>query len=91
MSDRVDGNSSHLSAGPNIIILIGCFCLSSYSIITCRQAPIALAAVGAVTVVVTAVLVKLRSLVFPMRVSEEAESAGLDIPAHGERAYDLAS
>jgi Amt family ammonium transporter len=52
---------------------------------------IALAAVGAFTVVVTAVLVKLSSLVFPMRVSEESEYDGLDITAHGERAYDLAS
>jgi Amt family ammonium transporter len=52
---------------------------------------IALAAVGAFTVVVTAVLVKLSSLVFPMRVSEEAEYDGLVITAHGERAYDLAA
>jgi len=52
---------------------------------------IALASVGAFTVVVTTVLVKLAALVYPIRVSEEDEFEGLDITAHGERAYDLVS
>ena len=52
---------------------------------------IALAAVGAFMVVVSAVLVKLTGLVYPIRVSEENEFEGLDITAHGERGYDLVS
>jgi len=52
---------------------------------------IALAAVGAFTVVETAVLVKLTGLIYPIRVSEEDEFEGLDITAHGERGYDLVS
>ncbi|WP_423787686.1 hypothetical protein, partial [Klebsiella pneumoniae] len=42
--------------------------------------------VGIFTVVVTVVLVKLVSLVTPLRVSEEDEYTGLDLAAHGERA-----
>ena len=52
---------------------------------------IGLVAVGAFTLVMTAVLVKATGLVFPLRVDEEAEFDGLDITAHGERAYDMAS
>ena len=47
--------------------------------------------VGIFTVVVTMVLVKLVSLVTPLRVSEEDEYTGLDLAAHGERAYDHTS
>jgi Amt family ammonium transporter len=47
--------------------------------------------VGIFTVVVTVVLVKLVSLVTPLRVSEEDEYTGLDLSAHGERAYDHTS
>ena len=43
------------------------------------------------TVIVTAILVKLVGLVFPLRVSDEDELGGLDLAAHGERAYDLSS
>ena len=52
---------------------------------------IALAAVGAFTLVMTTVLVKVTGLVYPLRIDEEAEFDGLDITAHGERAYDIAS
>ncbi len=52
---------------------------------------IALAAVGAFTLVMTTVLVKLTQAVYPLRVDEEVEYDGLDISAHGERAYDMAS
>jgi len=51
----------------------------------------ALAIVGIFTVVVTYVLVKLVSLITPLRVDEETEVNGLDLAAHGERAYDIAS
>jgi Amt family ammonium transporter len=52
---------------------------------------VALVAVGGFTVAVTFGLVKLCAMAFPMRVSEEEEYDGLDITAHGERGYDLAS
>ncbi|WP_412554810.1 ammonium transporter [Shimia sp. MIT1388] len=51
----------------------------------------ALAVVGIFTVVVTYVLVKLVSLITPLRVDEETEVNGLDLAVHGERAYDIAS
>lgn len=47
--------------------------------------------VGAFTLIVTFVLIKLVSLITPMRVSAEVEANGLDIETHGERAYDHAS
>lgn len=50
-----------------------------------------LAIVGVFTVVVTFVLVKLVAIVTPLRVSEEDEHTGLDLSAHGERAYDHSS
>jgi Amt family ammonium transporter len=31
------------------------------------------------------------ALVFPMRVDKEAETNGLDLSTHGERAYDMNS
>ena len=50
-----------------------------------------LAIVGVFTVVMTYVLVKLVSLVTPFRVDAEAETEGLDLSTHGERAYDIVS
>ena len=50
-----------------------------------------LAIVGIFTLVVTTILVKLVSLVFPVRVSRDNETEGLDYAAHGERAYDIVS
>ncbi|MCY4005852.1 MAG: ammonium transporter [Rhodobacteraceae bacterium] len=47
--------------------------------------------VGVFTLVITAILVKLVALVFPLRLSEEDEMVGLDMATHGERAYDLTS
>ncbi|MCY3878632.1 MAG: ammonium transporter [Rhodobacteraceae bacterium] len=47
--------------------------------------------VGIFTVLVTTVLVKLIGLVLPFRVNAEDEQGGLDMAAHGERAYDLSS
>ncbi len=48
-----------------------------------------LAVVGVFTVAMTAALVKLASLVTPLRVDAETETNGLDLSVHGERAYDL--
>jgi Amt family ammonium transporter len=50
-----------------------------------------LAIVGVYTVVVTVVLVLLIRVFIPMRVDEETEVNGLDLAAHGERAYDMNS
>jgi Amt family ammonium transporter len=47
--------------------------------------------VGLFTVVVTVVLVKLVCFITPLRVNEEDEYTGLDLAAHGERAYDHTS
>ena len=52
---------------------------------------ITLAVVGVFTLVITAVLVIVARIVFPLRVDEEAETTGLDLTSHGERAYDHAS
>ncbi len=50
-----------------------------------------LAIVGIYTLVVTIVLIKLVGLITPLRVDEEAETTGLDLAQHGERAYELTS
>lgn len=47
--------------------------------------------VGAFTLVVTVILVKLVALVTPLRVDAETETNGLDLSVHGERAYDITS
>ncbi|MHA6267873.1 ammonium transporter [Aliiroseovarius sp. CAU 1755] len=51
----------------------------------------ALIIVGAFTAVATVALIKLVGLVFPLRVDLETEANGLDLSAHGERAYDIMS
>ncbi|OAN74662.1 ammonia channel protein [Sulfitobacter sp. EhC04] len=50
-----------------------------------------LAIVGAFTTVVTVVIALVCRAIVPMRVDAEAESNGLDLSSHGERAYDLTS
>ncbi len=47
--------------------------------------------VGVFTVVVTVILVKIVSLITPLRVDLETETNGLDLTVHGERAYDMTS
>ena len=51
----------------------------------------ALAVVGAYTIVLTVVLVKLVGMITPLRVDAETEVNGLDLSVHGERAYDMSS
>mgnify|MGYP002526596755 CR=1 FL=1 len=51
----------------------------------------ALAIVGVYTIVVSIILVKLTTIIFPIRVSVEDEFTGLDLASHGERAYDFTS
>ncbi|WP_098412512.1 ammonium transporter [Thioclava sp. ES.031] len=51
----------------------------------------ALAVVGVFTVAGSWVLAMLVRLVFPLRVSDEHETNGLDLSTHGERAYDMNS
>jgi Amt family ammonium transporter len=50
-----------------------------------------LAIVGIYTTVVTVILVLVIRVFIPMRVDEESEVNGLDLSAHGERAYDMNS
>jgi Amt family ammonium transporter len=50
-----------------------------------------LAIVGLYTAVISYALVKLVSLIVPLRVDEETETNGLDLSVHGERAYDMTS
>jgi Amt family ammonium transporter len=47
--------------------------------------------VGIFTSIVTYVLIKIVSLITPLRVDEETEINGLDLSVHGERAYDVNS
>ena len=47
--------------------------------------------VGVFTIIVTVVLVKVVGMFAPLRVDAEAETNGLDLSVHGERAYDLSS
>ena len=47
--------------------------------------------VGLFTAVMTTVIIFVTKLFTPLRVSEEAEQQGLDLTAHGERAYDMTS
>ena len=50
-----------------------------------------LAIVGAYTIVVSIILIKLVGLITPLRVDIESEVNGLDLSVHGERAYDMNS
>ena len=47
--------------------------------------------VGFFTVVVTTILIKVVGALTSFRVNEEDETTGLDLSAHGERAYDITS
>jgi Amt family ammonium transporter len=47
--------------------------------------------VGVYTTVVTVVLILVVRMITPLRVDEETEVNGLDLAAHGERAYDMSS
>ncbi|MEM7440418.1 MAG: ammonium transporter [Pseudomonadota bacterium] len=47
--------------------------------------------VGVYTIVLTTIIAFVVKLIFPIRVDEESEVIGLDLTAHGERAYDHAS
>ena len=47
--------------------------------------------VGVFTIIVTYSLIKIVSIITPLRVDEETETNGLDLSVHGERAYDVNS
>ncbi len=51
----------------------------------------ALVVVGIFTLVVSYILIKVIQIFVPLRVDAEAETNGLDLSAHGERAYDMNS
>ena len=50
-----------------------------------------LAVVGVWTIVTTVVIILVVKAIFGLRVSDEDEETGLDLSAHGERAYDMSS
>lgn len=50
-----------------------------------------LVVVGLWTLVTTAAIISVVRLITPLRVDKEDEVAGLDLSAHGERAYDITS
>lgn len=50
-----------------------------------------LAVVGAWTLVTTVLIILVARAIMPLRVSDEDETNGLDLSAHGERAYDITS
>ena len=47
--------------------------------------------VGVFTIFVTYALIKIVSLITPLRVDQETETNGLDLSVHGELAYDVNS
>jgi len=49
----------------------------------------ALIVVGIFTLVVSYILIKVTQIIVPLRVDAETETNGLDLSAHGERAYDM--
>ena len=51
----------------------------------------ALVFVGIFTLVVSYILIKVTQIFVPLRVDAETETNGLDLSAHGERAYDMNS
>ena len=51
----------------------------------------ALVVVGIFTLVVSYILIKVTEIFVPLRVDAETETNGLDLSAHGERAYDMNS
>lgn len=51
----------------------------------------ALIVVGIFTLVVSYILIKVTQICVPLRVDAETETNGLDLSAHGERAYDMNS
>ena len=51
----------------------------------------ALIVVGIFTLVMSYILIKITQIFVPLRVDAEAETNGLDLSAHGERAYDMNS
>ena len=86
IDDTLDVFAVHGIGGIFGTIMIAAFGLGSWA----AQLG-SLVIVGVFTVIVTVVLVKLVSLVTPLRVDPEDETNGLDLTAHGERAYDIQS
>ena len=86
IDDTLDVFAVHGVGGIFGTIMIAVFGAGAWAAQFCS-----LVIVGIFTIVITGVLVKLVSLVTPLRVSEEDEYTGLDLAAHGERAYDHTS
>ncbi|HQU66567.1 MAG TPA: ammonium transporter [Albidovulum sp.] len=86
LDDTLDVFAVHGVGGIFGTLMIGLLGVGSFT----AQAG-ALVIVGVYTLVLTWLLAKATALVIPMRADAESEFNGLDLSAHGERAYDLTS
>lgn len=86
IDDTLDVFAVHGVGGIFGTIMIAVFGQASFA-----SQGLALLAVGVFTLVVTVVIAAVVKGIFGMRVGAEQESEGLDMTAHGERAYDIAS
>ena len=86
IDDTLDVFAVHGIGGIFGTLMIGFFGYTSFIIQLSG-----LVIVGLFTVIVTYILIKIASLVTPLRVDEETETNGLDLTVHGERAYDVNS
>lgn len=86
LDDTLDVFAVHGVGGIFGTLMIGLLGVGSFT----AQAG-ALVIVGVYTLVLTWLLAKATALVIPMRADAELEFNGLDLSAHGERAYDLTS
>lgn len=86
IDDTLDVFAVHGVGGIFGTIMIAVFGAASYA----AQLG-SLAIVGIFTICVTVILVKVTSITVGLRVDEETEVNGLDLSAHGERAYDMSS
>ena len=86
IDDRLDVFAVHGVGGMFGTIMIAIFGAGSF---TAQFGSLVI--VGVFTIIVTVVLVKVVGMFAPLRVDAEAETNGLDLSVHGERAYDLSS
>ena len=86
IDDTLDVFAVHGVGGIFGTLMIGLFGAGSF---TSQIGAVAI--VGVFTIVVTTVIVFVTRAIVGLRVSEDDETMGLDLSAHGERAYDVSS
>ena len=86
IDDTLDVFAVHGIGGIFGTIMIGVFGFGS---ITTQLGSILI--VGVFTFVVSVVILLIAKAIVGLRVDEESETNGLDLSAHGERAYDMTS